>query len=81
MESEVQITTPMRAWYGASVAEFLASEPNLILGQLAANSSFAILPSQRGAWLAQIDLLREQLAGLGGMLYFEFVIPPHGTAR
>ena len=68
----------MRAWYGATVEEFLASDPDRTLGQLAANCSFAVLPNQRDAWLAQIGLLRSQLVGLGGTVYFEFNIPRMG---
>lgn len=69
---------PMRAWYGGSVEEFLASDPDRILGQLAANCSFAVLPTQRDAWMAQIGLLRSQLVGLAGTVYFEFNIPRMG---
>lgn len=67
-----------RAWYGASVAEFLQSLPETIVGQLTTHSDFAVLPTQAEAWLAQIRLLKEQLAGLVGTIFFEFNIPRMG---
>lgn len=67
-----------RAWYGASISEFLQSQPHAIVGKLATNSDFAMLPTQRDAWLAQIDLLQENLTGLTGWLFFEFNIPRMG---
>lgn len=67
-----------RAWYAASVEEFLASEPEAILGALASNSAFPILTTQRDTWLVQIDILRSGLLGLSGHLFFEFSIPRMG---
>jgi len=46
-----------RAWYAASVAEFLQSPADLILGQLVTNCGFSIDPAQRDAWLRQIAIL------------------------
>lgn len=67
-----------RAWYGASISEFLQSHPDTIVGGLATNSDFAMLPTQRDAWLAQIGLLQASLTGLTGWLFFEFNIPRMG---
>lgn len=69
---------PSRAWYQASIAEFLRSEPNLIIGQLATNGGFALLTTQRDAWLAQINFLQNHLADLRGNILFEFTIPRMG---
>ena len=67
-----------RAWYGASIAEFLQTQPDTILGQLVRNSAFSLLPTQRDAWLAQISLLQDCLVGLSGSLFLEFNIPRMG---
>ena len=49
-----------------------------IVGRLARNSEFTVLPAQRDAWLEQIGLLRSQVAGLAGSLLMEFSIPRMG---
>src|SRR5438874_1289358 len=68
----------LRYWYGASIAEFLDASSETILGQLAFNCDFALIPTQRDAWLAQIEFLRARLAGLSGTIFFEFNIPRMG---
>ncbi|MBL9138783.1 MAG: DUF2075 domain-containing protein [Verrucomicrobiales bacterium] len=68
----------LRAWYGAPLADFLASEDERVLGQLTTHSEFAVLPTQRDAWLAQLQVLRRELAGLTGGLFLEFTIPRMG---
>jgi hypothetical protein len=70
--------TLSRAWYGASIAEFLQTEPDSTLGRLAQNSDFPVLPAQMDAWLAQIRFLQSQVAGLEGWLFMEFSIPRMG---
>ncbi len=67
-----------RAWYSASIDEFLRSEPDTIVGQLATNSEFALLPTQTDAWLAEIAFLKDHLVGLTGSLFLEFNIPRMG---
>jgi hypothetical protein len=67
-----------RAWYEASIAEFLQTQPDTIVGQLTRNSDFSILSTQKDAWLAQIDLLQARLGGLKGSIFFEFNIPRMG---
>ena len=61
----------LRFWYGASTAEFLDANSEAILGQLAFNCNFALIPTQRDAWLAQIEFLHSQLKGLSGSIFFE----------
>lgn len=68
----------LRSWYGASITEFLDASPETVLGQLALNCDFALIPTQRDAWLAQIEFLRSQLTGLSGSIFFEFNIPRMG---
>jgi hypothetical protein len=70
--------TSGRAWYGASIADFLAENPDAIVGRLATNSDFSVLPAQRDAWLAQIRLLKDHLGGLIGSVFMEFSIPRMG---
>lgn len=67
-----------RSWYCASIAEFLQTQPDTIVGRLARNNDFALLPTQKDAWLAQIGLLKTCLIGLTGSLFFEFNIPRMG---
>src|SRR5437764_9071260 len=68
----------LRFWYGASIAEFVESNAERIVGQLTLNSSFDVDRTQAAAWLAQIEFLRSQLKGLAGSIFFEFNIPRMG---
>ncbi|MBI5382795.1 MAG: DUF2075 domain-containing protein [Opitutae bacterium] len=71
-------TPILRAWYSASFTEFLLSDSDAIIGRLTKNSDFAVLPTQRDAWLAQITILRECFVGLQGSVFLEFNIPRMG---
>lgn len=53
--SQVSIPSnlPSRAWYGASFDEFLNTTPDTIIGELTRNCEFALLPSQRDAWIRE----------------------------
>lgn len=70
--------SPSRAWYSAPIAEFLRIDPVSIIGLLAPNSPFAVLPSQMDAWRVQIDFLQACLRDLTGTLFLEFNIPRMG---
>jgi hypothetical protein len=76
--SRTQEPTPSRAWYHASLAEFLAADQTAVLGALALNSVFADDPAQKLAWLAEIEFLRAHVQGLLGTLFLEFNIPRMG---
>jgi DUF2075 family protein len=78
VQEDQQAKVASRAWYGASISEFLQARPETIVGQLTTHSEFAVLPTQTEAWLAQIRLLKEHLAGLTGSIFFEFNIPRMG---
>jgi Uncharacterized conserved protein (DUF2075) len=67
-----------RAWYSASISEFLLAQSDHVLGCLATNSDFAVLPTQRDAWLGEITILQQSLEGLAGSLFLEFSIPRMG---
>ena len=67
-----------RAWYGASIDEFLKTSPEEVIGEILTNSDFSVLPTQRDAWVAQLGVLARALAGLNGSLFLEFSIPRMG---
>jgi Uncharacterized conserved protein (DUF2075) len=77
-EAACNVVPSSRAWYGATIDEFLSSAPDSIFGQLVSNSEFALLTTQKDAWLGQIDFLRAQLVGLAGSVFLEFNIPRMG---
>lgn len=70
----------MNAYYSATVGQFLGTSPDTVLGEIARNSGFAIEPSQRDAWIRQIELLRKPLEPWKdqGHVFFEFVVPRMG---
>jgi hypothetical protein len=72
------IASPLRSWYSASITDFLEASPDAVLGQLTANCDFALIPSQRDAWSAEIEILRSQLKGTTGSVLLEFNIPRMG---
>lgn len=67
-----------RAWYGATITEFLEATSEQVIGSLISNSDFAVLPTQRDAWLVQIRVLGEVLRGIDGSVFLEFSIPRMG---
>ena len=69
-----------RAYYAASIEAFHADSDDTVLGRLAASSSFAIEPTQRDAWMAQITIMRAALANspAHGFIAFEFAVPRMG---
>ena len=77
-ESGETLSASSRAWYDAPVADFLQSSTDSVLGRLSTNCDFALIPSQRDAWVGQIDILRSSLKGVMGTLFLEFNIPRMG---
>lgn len=67
-----------RSYYSSSIENFLAADEDKVLGSLGRNSEFEVLPTQRNAWLGQIQVLQECLRRLTGWIHFEFVIPRMG---
>jgi len=67
-----------RAWYSASIQDFLTQSTETVLGFLARHSALAMEPLQRDAWLETIHLLKQHLAGRAGHLLLEFNIPRMG---
>jgi hypothetical protein len=72
------LASQLRSWYSAPIADFLGASPEAVLGRLTANSDFAVNPTQRDAWIAEIEILRSQLKGIDGYLFLEFNIPRMG---
>lgn len=69
-----------RAYYTASIGEFLVHHDDTIIAALANASSFAIEPTQRDAWHGQIEAMRQALVGwdAAGLIAFEFAVPRMG---
>lgn len=67
------------AYFQASVATFLETPRDQILGELSRGHQFDLEGNQRDAWLVQIDLLQRELTNLKtGTIFFEFSIPRMG---
>ena len=68
-----------RAYYKNSISNFVSEEITSILGSLSYNHTNRSLDElQRNAWISQIEILKEELIGVEGYIYFEFAIPRMG---
>lgn len=67
-----------RAWFSASIEEFLKVTPAQVIGELTTHSTHAVDLAQRDAWLREIELLHGDLCGHDGHLFLEFSIPRMG---
>jgi len=67
-----------RAWYGASIDDFLRTESDAIVGRLTLAGSHDLQQTQRDAWVRQVSILKDAIAGLRGTILFEFTIPRLG---
>lgn len=69
-----------RAYYAATISEFLAESDQSVLGRLSASSEFADEPTQKAAWLAQCAAMRAAFAHASGsgLVAFEFAVPRMG---
>lgn len=69
-----------RAYYSDRIEDFLDRTPDSILGSMARAGSFALEPTQRNAWLQEIELLRAALAPYrgAGSVYLEYAVPRLG---
>lgn len=72
--------TPLTvSYYSASLADFMSGTHAEILGKLAISHRHDLKPTEREAWLTQIDVLKDQLSIFSvGHIHFEFVIPRMG---
>src|SRR3972149_3463805 len=67
-----------REYYSDTIANFLKSAPNEILGKLVQSNDFALEQTQRDAWLDEIHILQKTLQQYKGSIYFEYSIPRMG---
>src|SRR5262249_14350637 len=69
----------MRAFYSASIANFLAATPEEILGKIVENDTSSNLEhTQRRAWMEEIQIMKKVLPQYEGRIYFEYAIPRMG---
>ena len=69
-----------RAYYSDTIQNFLATNPDVIVGQLSTHSGFALLQPQTNAWIEEIALLKRTISAYKGKIYFEYTIPRMGSA-
>ncbi len=68
-----------RSYYSNSIDGFITENNYTILGALSLNHTNRTLEDlQKNAWIKQIKILKTQLQGLNGQIYFEFAIPRMG---
>ena len=69
-----------RAYYSASIEDFLLAAPDTILGELTRRSGHSVEASQLGAWQKQVEILKVALPEWihRGHLFFEFSVPRLG---
>jgi hypothetical protein len=70
---------PIKAYYDATVLNFLQDDTERILGALTARHHHTLEEQQRWAWLEQISVLKASLASRpNGRIFLEFYIPRMG---
>ena len=67
-----------RYWYGDTIDAFSTATVESVVGSLSLANPLDTTPDQIIAWREQVELLRPQLQGLDGAIYFEFDIPRIG---
>ena len=67
-----------REYYSDTIANFLRSSNDEILGKLAISNDFALEGTQRDAWLEEIRILKKAVQQHKGSIYFEYSIPRMG---
>jgi Schlafen group 3, DNA/RNA helicase domain len=67
-----------RAYYSSTISRFCEESPLQILGAITAANQFALLGTQRDAWVEQIELLQPILKPFEGSIYLEYSIPRMG---
>lgn len=80
MSNSQQEHCSRRAYYSDSIANFLRQSSDEIFGRIARSDPFSqTLDTQRTTWLKEIEILKDQLAGINeGQLMFEYMIPRMG---
>lgn len=68
----------LRSYFSSTIAQFLQSTTDEIIGRLVISGDFSLEQSQRDAWLEEINILKPVLEGFKGSIYFEYSIPRMG---
>ena len=72
-------SSALNAYYESDVATFIGTTADAVLGRIAANSAFAVEPSQRNAWVLQIEVLKSALTDTNGTIFLEYSVPRIGS--
>jgi hypothetical protein len=67
-----------RAYYSDSIANFIQTSQEEILGVLTESNEFSLEVTQGDAWIAEIQILKKILHSYDGSIYFEYSIPRMG---
>ena len=67
-----------REYYSNTIALFVKTDVDKILGEITGSSDFDIGQDQRDAWIEEIRVLQKVLAPYPGTIYFEYSIPRMG---
>ena len=69
-----------RYYYSDTIKAFLSQNSEYILGLLSKRNEFDLTLEQRGAWMAEIRIMKQVLneLGLNGQIIFEYTIPRLG---
>ena len=67
-----------RAYYSDSIANFLLASRHEIFGLINDAHTLSSDPTQKGAWMEEIDILKGVLLNHKGRIYFEYAIPRMG---
>ncbi|HZI88063.1 MAG TPA: DUF2075 domain-containing protein [Pyrinomonadaceae bacterium] len=67
-----------RAYYSASISDFLTSSRHEIFGLINEAHTLSSEPTQKGAWTEEINILKDVLINREGKIYFEYAIPRMG---
>lgn len=68
----------MNYYYHSNIQQFIKSSTNEIIGAINRANQFDITQLQNASWEIQIGILKRELAGLNGDIFFEFSIPRMG---
>ena len=67
-----------REYYSSTIQNFITSNPDNILAEIVRNNEFPLEPSQKDAWIEEIQILKKSLVSQVGKIYFEYSIPRMG---
>src|SRR5687768_4202750 len=67
-----------RAYYSASISDFLSSSRHEIFGRINEAHTLSSEQTQKGAWTEEIEILKNVLINREGKIYFEYAIPRMG---